>query len=176
MKFGLSIATFIVTFVLSVVTSWPFIPQGSPSLLDAVTPVPTVRSETSRRMENFLRRDVRQGSERNMTIHLSRCNNYSSKKAEIAKVADATSEYVRLSSSMDDSQFPRSFQIVWRKHMEAWKVRADFLQEQKSLTQKENVETETLLDKFEAQGDVINSTWYDVLAVAREYDVDTSGM
>ena len=92
---------------------------------------------------------------------LTRRINY---KNSINYVADKTDEYVSASENINVSGLPEDFQAAWQKHMNAWRIHANYLNERKY--------SRELIEDFDAvsanQSNEINRTWYEVLRVARE--------
>jgi succinate dehydrogenase/fumarate reductase flavoprotein subunit len=108
---------------------------------------------TGEKITNVLSQDINNG--------LSRRTNY---KNSINYIAEKTDEYVSASEKLNVSGLPEDFQAAWQKHMQAWRIHADYLNERK-YSREFNADYDAVSAN---QSNEINRTWYEVLRVARE--------
>ena len=120
------------------------------------------QSESQRQMLNFLQQDISNGQRRFAKI--ARYNDDETLKNEAAAVSDYSNE----SGSMNDENLPADLQAAWRKHQQAWRVHAEYLQEQAKL---KDVDEDELEARWQEQSDEINRTWFTVLKIAGKYGV-----
>lgn len=168
----LSIIAFITTFVLSSAFAFLFIDRSVPtvSFSNFETRNTGCRqdAETKLAVESFLRQDISNGRERLWRINGS---DDSSAKSYLEKYADSVEQYADESGSMNFRHLPYDFQIRWKAHMRAWRDYSDFLNNAKDSVDSEDEsfyrdQNEYLID--------INSTWYSVLRVGRNYCAQVS--
>lgn len=145
-KFTTAVVAFVVTFVFSAGLVRIFLPEPVVTTVYRDRPLVVERRENA--IENFLRRDISNGSTRS-----SYGDSDDNPKAVMA--------YWKASSSMDASEFPADFQSAWREHMNAWKAYADYLA---SNPRGQNDEI-----KKNRYSDEISRTWVEVLRVGRYY-------
>jgi hypothetical protein len=124
------------------------------------------RTSKGSKIKEFLVRDKQNGSELD-NYKLSYEDGLVS-RSSIAVFANAVSEYVNESSSMNDSRFPPDFQAAWREHMQAWSNYEEFLQESKT----EFMTFEEFNSRADNYNDDISSTWRETLRIAREHGAE----
>lgn len=86
-------------------------------------------------------------------------------RSTVSAFADSVAEYASESGAMDDSGFPRDFQIAWRAHMKAWSDYAEFLQKSKNKRMTFD-DFDTLADEYSQE---ITDTWQETLRIGREH-------
>lgn len=127
------------------------------------------------KITRFLMRDVRNGRLRDIEVRRSLKERRSTgnvfEENFLPEYSRATSEYVRKSSSMNDTFLPADLRYAWREHMEAWQRHSAFLE---SATLRES-ESDYLTTYDDNQRE-IEETWFQVLRIAERYGVRTRGM
>jgi hypothetical protein len=124
------------------------------------------RNNTGYKIKEFLVRDKQNGQELE-SYKLSYEDGFVS-RSSTAAFADAVSEYVNESSSMNDSRFPRDFQAAWREHMQAWSNYEEFLQESKT----KFLTFEEFNSRAISYNEDISTTWRETLRIAREHGAE----
>ena len=108
---------------------------------------------TGEKITNVLIEDINNG--------LSRRTNYNS---SLNYVSQKTEDYVAASECINVNGLPENFQVAWQKHMTAWRIHANYLNERKY-----SHGFDQNYDAVSAnQSNEINRTWYEVLRVARQ--------
>lgn len=124
------------------------------------------RCGTSHKIKDFLEQDKRNGDGRLSSDFSDDDGTYS--RSSISIFADSVSNYAKESGSMDDSGFPRDFQLAWREHMKAWSDYAEFLQKAKN-KRMTFADFESLTDEYSNE---ISVTWQETLSIGREHGAD----
>ncbi len=169
LKTFLSLATFALTFIFSANLASLFIelPSRQSVLVNERTFCNANKSENE--IFNLLRQDQLFGQERNKKYTASVTDLKINPKKAIQTDFEITNEYVDASASLDDSDLPRDFQIVWRKHLKAWRDYTNFVYRSSS----KSTFTKNELQNYQSQLDELNSeitsTWIDVLDVGEIY-------
>lgn len=83
----------------------------------------------------------------------------------ISYLAIRTNDYVTASESINTEGLPEDFQIAWQKHMQAWRIHADYLIENKYSRGFDSEYDSISADQI----DEINTTWWEVLRIARQH-------
>ena len=125
--------------------------------------------EARRKILRLLEQDIRNGQER--FGELSGLENLRQPFSEpsLSVYAEIINDYADKSGRMSDEDLPRDFQRAWRKHMRAWRERADFLNDLKNSAAKQDLPACELYRMHNKQGVAINQTWYEVLRIAAAY-------
>jgi hypothetical protein len=172
----LSIAAFIVAFVLSTAFASLFIVKSEYLPLEYNTKKTScfknrVNSNyAAGKIETIIKQDISNGRQRREVTSLYQTDEeqLSNNNFSFADYAENVEQYVDASSSMDDGELPREFQSAWRKHMKAWRDYSDFLQ--KTNKNGSNIEH---FDRAETRYSAeINFTWYEVLRIGRSYGAE----
>lgn len=132
-------------------------------LYEIVTVKPQISRDANQKVGALLRQDRQNGAIRNAKV-LS----YSVEDEQFLALDEKTvimSEYALDSASIDDSGLPHDFQIVWRKHMNAWDDYSNFLRKAEN-AEMNSEDIERLESNYDRD---INTTWYEVLRVAAKY-------
>jgi hypothetical protein len=170
----LSIVAFLSAFGLSVAVTPR---QPRPQAVSTFVAAPyakkkcaSANAETARRITGLLRQDIENGHLRDRKINDLWERGFSTRtEAGFAFYAATVNEYTEASVSLDDSDLPGDFRAAWRRHMDAWKEHADFLNTVKDAPAKFSG---SYSRKYSEQNKEISETWYEVLRVARELDAD----
>ena len=110
----------------------------------------------ARDISNLLRQDIQNGVERKEVY-------------EENSEAESVAEYAQNSAQINDENLPRDFQVAWRTHMNTWQNYADFLRDLENPKLRQNY-NERQINQMNAEHNTkINTTWYEVLRVARKY-------
>lgn len=163
------IAAFVLTFGSSVVLV---------GLLFGFTSIvsPSLESENPSAISRFLVQDVSNGRLRDRKIRreIYHQRGFSTTGVEsmLPAYSGLVSEYVALSSSMDDSVLPADLRYAWRDHMEAWKKHENLLR----FAATGKLEERTFEPTYKRTSRDIKETWEQVLRIAERYQVNTSGM
>jgi len=166
------IAAFVLTFGISV--SLVGLLFGFSSIA-----TPSFEARDSHRVRHkitrFLVRDVRNGRLRDREVRRKLYERRSTEsvleESFLPEYSQATSAYVRRSSSMNDSFLPADLRYAWRKHMEAWQRHSAFLE---SAARGET--GPDYLTTYDGTQKEIEETWFQVLRIAERYGVRTRGM
>lgn len=163
-----AIIAFVVTFVFS--AGLVRILFGAPEVQTVYRYKPQCADRYASDIESFIWQDIRNGETQMERISVKSGFELKPSNEFFTQYADAVSEYVNKSSSMDDSQLPENLRTAWRKHMEAWQNYSDFLTEvknsRKTLSDDEFRISEKRLD-YE-----ISQTWHEVIRLGRSYGAD----
>ena len=92
--------------------------------------------------------------------------NYQNKySGNITSSAIRTNNYVSASESINTEGLPEDFQVAWQRHMKAWRIHSNYLNEKK-YSSGYNLEYDRT---GSSQIEEINLTWYEVLRIARQH-------
>ena len=152
--------------ILSIVIFFAAFALSSAFASQFITP-----SETSVKIERFLKQDVSNGYTLSREIYQLNDSN----EMSAAKRTAIVGKYVDTSSSMDANDLPLDFQRAWHKHMRAWQNYADFLNEQRSSPVNSRDNESKLLDAVIHYDADITRTWHEVLRIADSYGTNVSG-
>jgi hypothetical protein len=108
---------------------------------------------TAEKITNVLTEDISNGT--------SRRENFSNGRYYLAQ---KTESYVSASESINVEGLPEDFQNAWQEHMQAWRIHANYLNENKC-NRWANVDYDRASNE---QIREINQTWYEVLRIARQ--------
>ena len=167
MKIILGFIAFILAFGFSTTLVGLLFGFPQPSQANYLTT--NTSSSSSYSIEQFLKRDVRNGYTRHRTARKV----YQSAGSDIELYSDSNYRktvlrYVQRSSSMSDAGLPRDFQYAWRNHMKAWKKQAAYVRSFEIV----DVSNQ---NSFSIRGAdntrEINETWDQVLRIAQRYGV-----
>ena len=123
----------------------------------------------ARSIENFIYSDIANGEQRMDKIVRRGGYNVTPSSVYFADLADAVDEYAQTSGSMDDSQLPQDLRAEWRKHMNAWRNFADFLNETNASAARKAMSPEEFRAAERLYNKEINRTWEEVLSIGRTY-------
>lgn len=155
----LSVAAFITAFVFSTFIAGFFIEKSIyPTIVRVRYDKPTScylrrGRETARRIETLIEQDQSYGRERNR------------KNSSVAG-------YVADARSIDDSNLPPDFQAAWHAHLQAWSNYSALIEAAQAAAETENSSQEAYQELAGSYNADINSTYYEVLRIAREYGAD----
>lgn len=166
-----ALITFIATFIFSSFIALLF---AAPKVYEVppVAPVYEVKSfkhkrcGTGYKIKEFLEQDKRNGVGRLRYDFSPAKDSFTSSR--ISVFADSVEEYALESGAMDDSGFPRDFQLAWREHMKAWSDYGEFLQKAKNKRMTFE-DFDSLADEYSSE---ITITWQETLRIGREYGAD----
>ncbi len=175
----LSIAAFTVAFVISAAFASLFISKSEQQSNFVITPSYNTkktscfknrgnRNYVADKIETVIKQDISHGRERGQKLYqIDEDFLAPSASSSFSEYAESVSEYVGSSENLSVEDTPRDFQKAWRKHMKAWRDYSDFLQLSDN---KNNIED---FDRADSRyGAEINSTWYEVLRVGRNYGAE----
>lgn len=179
----LSIAAFIVAFVLSSAFASLFISKSEPFSSVVVTPGYNSKKTScfknrgnkhaANKIETIVSQDVSHGGDRDRKIYqIGEGYRPSYSSSSFPEYVEAVSEYVTSSENLSYENTPRDFQTAWLKHMKAWRDYSNFLDKMKSSSARAHF-SETEIYELEAGYSAdINSTWYEVLHVGHSYGAE----
>ena len=148
-----ALVAFFATFIFSVGLALMFTPIDQNQVVALRL---SNNNRYARDISNLLRQDVQNGIDR------------SDSDAEYDE-AESVADYAQNSAQINDENLPRDFQNAWRTHMDAWQNYADFLRDLENPKFRGNF-TEKQISQMNAEhNSKINTTWYEVLRIARKY-------
>ena len=179
----LSIAAFIVAFVLSTAFASLFISKSEPFSSVLVTPDYNSKKTSCfknrgnkyavNKIETIVSQDVSNGGERDRKIHrIGEGYRPSYLSPSFPEYVEAISEYVESSESLSHENTPRDFQTAWLKHMNAWRDYSNFLDKMKSSSARAHFNEHEIYELEASYSADINNTWYEVLRVGNSYGAD----
>lgn len=168
-KHFIALTTFFACFAFSALFAGLFIERESvsPELYEIVTVNSHSSCSTRKQILAVLYQDEENGEKRRVG-ELS-ISHHESLTALLVR-AKFVFEYAKKSESINTEGLPEDFQTAWRKHMRAWADYSDFL-DKAALAEIQGSELGELEKQYERD---INSSWYEVLSVARSYGVHFS--
>lgn len=152
------------------------------SLIDAYLNTNCKTNSKNTEIFQLLQSDHNYGQERDKEIERNSKQGTISQSelAEIVlKYARSNEDYVRKSSSINDSQLPAEFQVAWRRHLNAWKEYVVFLkQRSSSLTSLSTGSHEEFvnfhkkyIEEDQKYFKPIEDTWIEVEKITKQYGV-----
>lgn len=180
----LSIAAFIVAFVLSTAFASLFITKSEPFSSIVVTPSYNAKktscfgkrgnkNRVAEKIETLVNQDKINGNQRaKRTYQINEDYRPSFSTASFPEYADAVSEYVNNSENLSYEDMPQEFQSAWLSHMKVWRDYSDFLNRMKSSSTRAKLGETKILELDSNYSDEINDTWYEVLRVGRTYGAE----
>jgi hypothetical protein len=167
-KHIIAIVTFFTCFAVSSFLVGMIFPNDASNteLNQIVNLRPQADAEVSEKILVLLQQDGENGDQRDDEIF-----DYWTENERVFSLTAKTrifSDYAKNSATIDDSGLPQDFQTAWRKHMDAWADYSDFLRKvENAKMSSENI------NRVERQYESdINSTWYEVLHIARSYGAE----
>jgi len=118
------------------------------------------------KIKDFLVQDKQNGND--MDLYKVSYKDGFATRESVGEFADSVSEYIALSTVMDDSRFPREFQNAWRAHMRAWSEYEEFLRNSKN----KRWSFEEFYSRTNVYNGEIRVTWHETLRIAREHGAD----
>ncbi|HEX8289421.1 MAG TPA: hypothetical protein VF556_15575 [Pyrinomonadaceae bacterium] len=178
----LSIAAFIIAFVLSTAFASLFITKSEPFSSVVVTPGYYGKKTScfknrgnfvAGKIETIIKQDVSNGGERDRKLYrISEGYRPSYSSPSFPEYVEAVSEYVDSSESLSHENTPRDFQTAWLKHMKAWRDYSNFLDKMKSSSARAHFSPGEIHELEAGYSADINSTWYEVLSIGNSYGAD----
>lgn len=179
----LSIAAFIVAFVLSTAFASLFISKSESLSSIVVTPgYNTTRTScfknrgnhyTAVKIETIVKQDISNGGERDRKIYqIGEGYRPSYSSPSFPEYVEAVSEYVDSSENLSHENTPRDFQTAWLKHMKAWRDYSNFLDKMASSSARSQFSGTEIRELEAGYSADINSTWYEVLRVGKSYGAE----
>lgn len=168
-KFITAIVAFSAAFVLSVLLVG--VPQRNFEARDFAIQ----GSETQQNLRSLLRRDIRNGRERDRELNkLHQANRSDDAVYTSAEYAEIIDDYVSASESLDDTDMPPDFRFAWQSHMKIWREHADFLNLNKDSSENLEMDEDVILQIISDQDREITDTWREVIYTGSKYGVYVS--
>lgn len=132
-------------------------------------------SETQRNLRSLLRRDIRNGRERDRELYrLQQANRSDDAIYTSAEYAEIIDEYVSASEALDDTDLPPDFRAAWHSHMKIWREHADFLNLSQDSAGNFEMDEDVIFQIVSDQDREITDTWREVILTASKYGVYVS--